>query len=29
VGMRVEAVFRPPQERAGTMEDIIHFRTIG
>jgi uncharacterized OB-fold protein len=28
VGMRVEAVFRPPQERQATMEDIIHFRTI-
>jgi len=28
-GMRVEAVFKPPQERVGTMEDIIHFRTIG
>ena len=27
-GMRVEAVFRPPQEREGTMQDIIHFRTI-
>lgn len=29
VGMRVEAVFKPPQEREGSMEDIIHFRTIG
>jgi hypothetical protein len=28
LGMRVEAVFRPPEERRGTMEDIIHFRTI-
>lgn len=28
VGMRVEAVFRPPGERQGLMEDIIHFRTI-
>lgn len=28
VGMRVEAVFRPPDEREGTIEDIIHFRTI-
>lgn len=27
-GMRVEAVFKPPDERTGTMEDIIHFRTI-
>lgn len=27
-GMRVEAVFKPPQEREGTIEDIIHFRTI-
>jgi uncharacterized OB-fold protein len=29
VGMAVEAVFKPPEEREGTMEDIIHFRTIG
>ncbi|MBL7213459.1 MAG: Zn-ribbon domain-containing OB-fold protein [Desulfobacteraceae bacterium] len=29
VGMRVEAVFRPPEERKALMEDIIHFRTIG
>ncbi len=28
VGMRVEAVFRPGPEREGTIEDIIHFRTI-
>ena len=28
VGLRVEAVFRPPEERNGTIEDIIHFRTI-
>jgi uncharacterized OB-fold protein len=28
-GMLVEAVFKPLQERAGTIEDIIHFRTIG
>jgi len=27
-GMRVEAVFRPPGERTGSMEDIVHFRTI-
>lgn len=27
-GMRVEAVFRPPSEREGSMEDIIHFRAI-
>jgi len=27
-GMRVEAVFRPPSEREGTMEDILHFRAI-
>jgi uncharacterized protein len=29
IGMRVEAVFKPEHEREGTMEDIIHFRTIG
>lgn len=29
VGMRVEAVFRPLEEREATMEDILHFRTIG
>ena len=29
VGMRVQAVFKPPQEREGSMEDIIHFRSIG
>lgn len=29
VGMRVEAVFRPPEEREASMEDILHFRTIG
>lgn len=28
VGMRVEAVFRPLEERTGSMEDIVHFRTI-
>lgn len=28
VGMKVEAVFKPPEEREGTMEDIVHFRTI-
>jgi hypothetical protein len=28
LGMRVEAVFRPPEERTGSMEDIVHFRTI-
>ena len=28
IGMRVEAVFKPANEREGLMEDIIHFRTI-
>ena len=28
VGLRVEAVFRPPEEREGLMTDIVHFRTI-
>ena len=28
VGMRLEAVFRTPEERMGSMEDILHFRTI-
>lgn len=28
VGMRVEAVFRPKEERQGHMTDIIYFRTI-
>ena len=28
VGMRVEAVFKPKQERQGDMQDIMHFRTI-
>jgi len=28
VGLRVEAVFKPPAERRGDIEDIIHFRTI-
>ncbi len=28
LGMRVEAVFRPLEERTGSMEDIVHFRTI-
>ena len=28
IGMRVKAVFRPPEEREGTMEDIIHFKTV-
>lgn len=28
VGMRVEAVFRPPDERRGSMDDILHFRTL-
>jgi len=28
VGMRVEAVFKPPEEREGLMTDILHFRTI-
>lgn len=28
VGMRVEAVFKPPQEREASMEDILFFRTV-
>lgn len=28
VGMRVEAVFKPPEEREASMEDILHFRTV-
>src|SRR3972149_4992541 len=28
VGMRVEAVFRPREERAGLVTDIKHFRTV-
>ena len=28
LGMRVEAVFRPPEEREGLITDIVHFRTI-
>lgn len=28
VGMRAEAVFKPPQEREGMITDIINFRTI-
>ena len=27
-GTRVEAVFRPREERKGTMEDILYFRVI-
>jgi len=29
IGMRVEAVFKPKEEREGTIEDIIHFKTLG
>ncbi len=28
VGMRLEAVFRPSGQRVGSMEDILHFRTL-
>jgi uncharacterized OB-fold protein len=28
VGMRVEAVFRPPEERVGAITDILHFRPV-
>lgn len=28
IGMRVEVVFRPFEQRMGSMEDIVHFRTI-
>ena len=28
IGMRVEAVFKPKEERQGFITDIIHFRTI-
>ena len=28
IGMRVEAVFKPPEERIGHLRDILHFRTI-
>lgn len=28
-GMRVEAVFRPKEERKGTIEDVLFLRTIG
>ena len=28
MGMRVEAVFKPEEERQGLITDIIHFRTI-
>jgi len=28
VGMRVEAVFKPPSERKGLISDIIHFRPL-
>ena len=28
IGMTVEAVFRPRDERTGTMADIINFRTV-
>ncbi|MCS6862832.1 MAG: Zn-ribbon domain-containing OB-fold protein [Abditibacteriales bacterium] len=26
IGMRVEAVFKPAEERSGSMRDILHFR---
>lgn len=26
IGMRVEAVYKPPSERNGTLADIVHFR---
>lgn len=29
IGMRVEAVFRPAEERAGSILDISHFRPVG
>jgi hypothetical protein len=29
MGMRVEAVWRPPTEREGSLEDIRHFRPTG
>ena len=28
IGMRVEAIFKPEEEREGLITDIIHFRTI-
>ncbi len=28
IGMSVEAVFKPPDERTGTMADIVNFRTL-
>jgi len=28
IGLRVEAVFKPPPERAGAMTDIAHFRVV-
>lgn len=29
IGLRVEAVFKPQDERGGAMTDILHFRVIG
>jgi hypothetical protein len=28
IGMRVEGVWRPPDERSGTIRDIAHFRPL-
>lgn len=29
IGMKVEAVFKPPQERVGSITDILYFRPAG
>jgi uncharacterized OB-fold protein len=28
IGMNVEAIFKPPQERTGSITDILHFRPV-